>query len=63
MKLAYSELEIDGCFPDLLKTLGKRIMSFDPTFGSKVYGEKKISAEEENAINEDLMGFLSNINS
>lgn len=29
MKLAYSELEIDGCFPDLLKTLGKRIITFD----------------------------------
>jgi len=63
MKLAYAELEMDGCFPDLLKTLGKRIIEFDKNFGSKVYGEKKITEEEENAINADLMGFLSNINS
>jgi hypothetical protein len=63
MKLAYSELEIDGCFPDLLKTLGKRIITFDRNFGSKVYGDTKLTEEETNAINEDLMGFLNNINS
>jgi hypothetical protein len=27
-----------------------------------MYGEKKLTAEEETAINEDMMGFLNNIN-
>lgn len=64
MKLAYEELEMDGCFPDLLKTLGKRISTFDARFGSRMNGnEQKLSAEEENAINDDMMNFLSNINS
>lgn len=63
MKLAYDELELDGCFPDLLKTLANRIMELDPKFGSRMNRDTKISAEEENAINDDLMGFLNNINS
>jgi|TARA_B110001450_G_C17173017_1_gene300122 hypothetical protein len=64
MKLAYEELEMDGCFPDLLKTLGKRISTFDARFNSRLNGnEQKLSAEEENAINDDMMNFLSNINS
>lgn len=63
MKLAYEELEIDGCFPDLLKTLGKRICDLDPKFRRRVEGEKKLTPEEENAINDDMLSFLSNINS
>ena len=62
MKLAYSELEMDGCFPDLLKTLGERIISLDPTFSSHMYGQKQLTTEEETAINDDIMGFLNNIN-
>lgn len=40
MKLAYEELEMDGCFPDLLKTLGKRITTFDPRFGTRLNGNE-----------------------
>jgi len=63
MKLAYEELECDGCFPDLLKTLGKKIAELDPRFGNRLNGDTKISAEEKTAIDDDLMGFLNNINS
>lgn len=62
LKLAYEELEFDGCFPDLLKYLGKRIIEFDPKFANKLNGDVKLSAEEQKAVDDDLMDFLGNIN-
>ena len=46
LKKAYEALEIDACFPDLLKTCGERICELDPKFKRVMEGEKKLSAEE-----------------
>ena len=58
LKLAYEELEYDGYFPDLLKCLGKKIASLDNEFRLRFEPEKKLSAEEEKAVNADLFSFL-----
>lgn len=48
LRLAYEELELDGGFPDLLKTLRNRIGELDPVFKRRVeLSEVKISAAEE----------------
>jgi len=36
MKLAYDELEFDGCFPDLMKTLGEKIGTMDIEFKRRI---------------------------
>lgn len=32
LKAGYDALEIDGCFPDLLRALGNKICEYDPKF-------------------------------
>jgi hypothetical protein len=46
LKKAYEALEIDGCFPDLLKTCGEKICSLDPKFKRVMEGDVKLSVEE-----------------
>ena len=58
LKRAYSALEEDGYFPDLMKTVGDKIAGFDPAFKKKLEGETKMSAEELKQVNDDLYSFL-----
>jgi len=46
----------------LLKTCGERIITLDPKFRRRVEGEKKMSAAEEKAVNDDLFSFLDDMN-
>ena len=62
LKQAYKALEEDGYFPDLLKTCGERICELDPAFRRVVDGERKMTAEEEKAVTDDLLEFLDTIN-
>jgi hypothetical protein len=62
LKLAYKELELDGFFPDLLKTLGKKIASKDPVFARTFEGDKKLSYQEQKAIDDDLENFFDSMN-
>jgi tetratricopeptide (TPR) repeat protein len=59
LRLAYEELEYDGGFPDLLKTLQGRMCELDPVFKRRIeLSNVKISADEERKINDDLFSFL-----
>ena len=62
LKKAYRALEIDSYFPDLLKACGEKIVTLDPSFRRVVEGDKKLSAEEESAINNDILDFLNTAN-
>jgi hypothetical protein len=62
LKLAYDALEIDGCFPDLMKTVGDKICSLDPKFKRRMEGDKALSAEEQQALNDDIFSFLETMN-
>lgn len=47
LKLAYDALEEDGYFMDLLRKLGEKIVTLDPSFARRIdSGATKISAEE-----------------
>lgn len=61
LRLAYQELEFDGCFPDLLKTLGKKIAELDPEFKKKITPEKKLSAAEEKKLNAEIYSFFDDM--
>lgn len=64
LRAAYEELEYDGCFPDLMKTVGIKMAELDPAFARKLAGaNKKLSAEEEKEIKSDLFSFLDTMNS
>ena len=59
LKAAYKALELDGGhFVELQKFLGEKIVKLDPTWHRKIYGEKKLSFEEQKAINEELNDFF-----
>lgn len=59
LKQAYKALELDGGhFVELMKVLGEKIVTLDPTWHRKIYGEKKLSYEETKAINDDLNDFF-----
>lgn len=60
LKLAYNALEEDGYFPDLLRTLGERIVSLDPAFARRIdAGVAQVSAEEAAALNSELNDFFA----
>lgn len=62
LKQAYEALEIDGCFPDLMKTVGEKICTLDPKFKRRMEGEKQLTAEEQKAVDEDIFSFLESAN-
>ena len=62
LKSAYKALELDGYFHDLLRACGERIVSLDPKFRRVVEGEKKLSADDFKALNDDLFSFIDNMN-
>lgn len=43
---AFEALKEDGGFPDLQKTVGRKIAELDPTLRFRVLGEDKVSFEE-----------------
>ena len=55
---AFEALEIDGYFPELQKACGERICELDPKFRRRLEGDKKLSSEEQKAVNDDLYSFL-----
>merc|ERR1711935_269138 len=59
LKLAYNALEEDGYFPDLLRTLGERIVTLDPAFARRVHGETQVSPAEAAALNSELNDFFA----
>ena len=59
LKLAYNALEEDGYFPDLLRTLGERIITLDPAFARRVHGETQVSSAEAAALNSELNDFFA----
>jgi len=63
LKLAYDELEIDGCFPDLRRVVGEKMVDLDPRCARQVFGEKKVTEAEQAEIDEDMLSFLNNMNS
>ena len=62
LKKAYEALEIDACFPDLLKTCGERICELDPKFKRRMEGDKKLSVDEQKAVDDDIFAFLDTMN-
>ena len=64
LKAAYEALEEDGYFPDLVKTVGEKIIELDPAFARRIHGgDEKISAEQMKDINDDLNSCLDSVNS
>lgn len=60
LKLAYDALEEDGYFPDLLKTLGEKIVTLDPAFARRLdAGAPQVSPEEARALNSELNDFFA----
>ena len=58
LSLAYEALEEDGGFPELLKTLEKKLIKVDPVFARRVEGRLKLSEEQSRLINDDMDQFL-----
>jgi hypothetical protein len=62
LKMAYETLEIDGCFPDLMRTVGEKICTIDPKFKRVMQGETEIPDHEKKLITDDLNSFFSDMN-
>lgn len=62
LKNAYRALEADGFFPDLLRVCGEKLVSLDPNFKRVVEGEKKLTMDEEQELENDLLTFLDAVN-
>jgi len=60
--LAYESLEEDAGYPDLLKALEDKLCQVDEVFAKRVQGRKRVSAETERAVNNEIEEFLNEIN-
>jgi hypothetical protein len=62
LKAALKELEVDGYFPDLADKVRDKICTLDASFKRLHEGKKKLTLEEERAVNADVLDFLQDIN-